>query len=109
MVSDRLRTPALAVPLALGKSLELVAMIAAQISESARRMPKGQNSVCENSRIFVGRSFSYDINTAKSVRLQPLKYRFCSSHTDSEATPFQRAKLFIGSLPLSTPCKTARI
>src|SRR5271168_1977404 len=83
MVSDRLHSPALAVPLALGKSLELVAMIAAQISESDRRMPKGQMSVCENSRIFVGRSFSYDINTAKSVRLQPLKYRFCSSHTGS--------------------------
>src|SRR5277367_2400627 len=83
MVSDRLHSPALAVPLALGGSMELVAMIAAQVSESDRRMPKGQNSVCENSRIFVGRSFSYDINTAKSVRLQPLKYRFCSSRTGS--------------------------
>jgi hypothetical protein len=37
--------------------------------------------LCKNSRIFVGRSFSYDIDTAESARLWPLKYRFCSSHT----------------------------
>jgi hypothetical protein len=30
-------------------------------------------SLCENSRIFVGRGFSHDINTAKPARLQPLK------------------------------------
>jgi len=42
-------------------------------------------SLCGNSRVFVGRSFSYDTNTTKSVRFQPLKYRFRSCHTDSKA------------------------
>jgi hypothetical protein len=28
---------------------------------------------------------AYDMNTAKSVRRQPLKYRICSSYTDSLA------------------------
>jgi hypothetical protein len=43
----------------------------------------GLQSVRRDSRIFVGRSFSYDTNTAKSVRLQPLKYGFCSRHTEA--------------------------
>ncbi len=42
-------------------------------------------SSAKKGALLLGRSFSYDINTAKSVRLQPLKYRFCSSHTDSLA------------------------
>ena len=33
-------------------------------------------SLCENTTIFVGRSFSYGITAAKSDRLQPLKYNF---------------------------------
>ncbi len=32
-----------------------------------------------NTSIFVGRSFSCGLNLAKAKRLEPLKYRFCSS------------------------------
>jgi hypothetical protein len=44
-------------------------------------------SLCENTRIFVGRSFSYGINAAKSERLQPLKYGISSADASAlEAT-----------------------
>ncbi len=36
-----------------------------------------------NCRAAVGRSFSHDINSAKSARLQPPKYAFCDCHNDS--------------------------
>src|SRR5580658_530259 len=45
--------------------------------------PSFIRSLYDNARISVGRSFSYGLSAAKSVRLQPLKYGFCSSHTDS--------------------------
>jgi hypothetical protein len=47
-------------------------------------------SLCGNHEIFVGRGFSHDINTMKSMRLQPLKFRFFSCHTDSDACTTDR-------------------
>jgi hypothetical protein len=46
----------------------------------------------ENAGIFVGRSFSYDINTVNRVRLQPLKYRCCSSHTGSQPATYKNRR-----------------
>ena len=40
-------------------------------------------SLCGNSRSFVGRGFSHDLNPANSERLQPLRFGFGSCHTDS--------------------------
>ena len=37
--------------------------------------------------IFVGRGVSRDINLEKSVRVQPLKCRFCSSQANPAAEP----------------------
>jgi hypothetical protein len=39
--------------------------------------------MCGNSRVLVGHGFSHDISLDGSVRLQPLKYRSCSSHAGS--------------------------
>ena len=44
---------------------------------------KTSPSLRENSRIFVGRGFSHDINPANSERLQPLRSGFGSCHADS--------------------------
>jgi len=52
-------------------------------------------SLCGNPRIFVGRGFSHDIYTAKSVRLQPLKYRFCGCHTDYQAGRYKFSGKFM--------------
>jgi hypothetical protein len=42
-------------------------------------------ALSENLVIIAGRGFSHDLRPAKSVRLQPLRFQFFSSHSDSKA------------------------
>src|SRR5436309_15123458 len=46
---------------------------------------QGVMSLCGNSHLSGGRSFSCDINEALSMRLQPLRKCFCGCHTNSSA------------------------
>ncbi len=45
------------------------------LADRRESLRSGFGSLCENVRIFVGRSFSDGASAAKSERLQPLKYR----------------------------------